>query len=104
MQEAEGEWCNGVDVYARGLISEPRWIRQDRNDLIPAFNPGFYLRLDIRLYIVGFSFPPFLLSEAMGTLPRNRLIEFFFVPSLFLLAKIVCFITLAKDLIVETVD
>lgn len=71
--------CNGVDVYARQWINigAARWIRQGRNDLIPAFNPGFYLRLDIRLYIVCSFFPPFLSFAAAGTLPRNRPTELY---------------------------
>lgn len=47
--EAGGtDLCNGVDVYARQWINIG--IRRGRNDLIPDFNPGFYLRLDTRLY------------------------------------------------------
>jgi len=98
VQEAEGDGATeSTCTRTSGLISEPRWIRQDRNDLIPAFNPGFYLRLDIRLHIVGFSFPPFLLSKAMGTLPRNRLIEFFFVPSFFL--QKLCVLSLSRKIL-----
>jgi len=62
-----GGWICATEstcTRASGLMSEPRWIRQGRNDLIPAFNPGFYLRIDIRLYIVC--------SSLSGTLPRNR--------------------------------
>lgn len=79
---SRGGWICATEstcTRASGLMSEPRWIRQGRNDLIPAFNPSFYLRIDIRLYIVC--------SSLSGTLPRNRLNSLDWA-SLFFLAKI----------------
>lgn len=64
--------CNGVYVYARQWINIGVALNSPGpKDLIPVFNSGFYLRFDIRLYIVYSSFPPFLLSTAVGTFPKK---------------------------------
>lgn len=73
-REARGiDLCNGESTCTRasGLISEPRWIHQDQNDLIPVLiRPFIYASISdytsSSLFFFYFSF-----IRRVGTLPRT---------------------------------
>lgn len=89
--------CNGESTCTRasGLISEPRWIRQNQNDLIPVLIRPF-IYASISDYTSSSLFFDFSLIRHVGTLPRTWRVSFSH-PSLYLV-KIGYFITPARNL------